>query len=106
MRITLIENGEEKTYTSGFISARKFRQAVEMQNKMKNGINVEILDDLVEYIVNAFDRQFTMDELYDRLPSNKLISTVIDVIDEVIGQEVKNKVKEQGQQDFLHKTNQ
>lgn len=107
MRITLInKDGVEKTYSTGFISARKFRQAVEMQNKMKDGITVERLDDLVEYIVNAFDRQFTIDELYDGLPSNKLIPSVFDVIDEVIGEEVKNKVQQQDQKDFLQKTNQ
>ena len=94
--------GKEKTFTTGFISTRKFREALKMHKKLQDGIDEKGLDELVEFVAGTFNNQFTIDEVYDGLESKKLLPTVLDVIEEVIGDEA----KEMQQQDFLHKKNQ
>ena len=86
MEIILKTNGQNKTYTAGFISARMVRTtiAVSQEINFKN-ISPKELDKLMDYIVGLFGSQFTRDELYDGLASKDLIPTITRCINEVVG---------------------
>lgn len=85
MEITLLINEEEKKFGTGFISARMFRRAISMRKKMSEDMSEEDLDEVVDYVADIFGGKFTRDQLYDGLESDKLIPTIIDCINQVIG---------------------
>ncbi|QOY37042.1 phage tail assembly chaperone G [Anaerobacillus isosaccharinicus] len=88
MQITLrINNDEEKTYTNGFVKARVFRNALKLNKQLKTmtDISVELFDSLVEFVVIAFDSQFTIDEVWDGVEAHKLQAEVMRVFNEVLG---------------------
>ncbi|KMY49571.1 phage tail assembly chaperone G [Peribacillus loiseleuriae] len=102
MQITLLIEGQEKTFSTGFISSRKFRKALEMQEKLQGQATAKTIDEVVCYVVEVFGDKFTFDELYDGLASNKLIPTLHEVINVVIGDEATKLQSD----DFLQKKNQ
>lgn len=92
MKITLFINGEEKTFTVPFVKARMFRRALEITKKYDlNDVDVETLDVLVSYVVELFNNQFTIDDIYDGVPADKLIPTILDCINKVVGTVGTNK---------------
>lgn len=85
-KITLFINGEEKTFTVPFVKARMFRRALEIHKKYDlNNVDVETLDTLVSYVVDLFNSQFTVDDFYDGISADKLVSTILDCINNVVG---------------------
>ncbi|MED1642265.1 hypothetical protein P4U99_03405 [Brevibacillus agri] len=91
MQITLRINGEEKTFTQDFISARMFRRAIEMQKHFKSGSDMDenTLDEMVGFVAEAYGKQFTSDEFYDGIESAKLIPTITQTINTVVGRSAK-----------------
>ncbi|KIV56948.1 hypothetical protein AM501_27295 [Aneurinibacillus migulanus] len=86
MEITLFINEEEKKFGTGFISARMFRRAISLQKKMNSGFkSEEDLDEIVDYVVDMFGGKFTREQLYDGLEAEKLIPTIIDCVNQVVG---------------------
>jgi hypothetical protein len=87
MQITLRINDKEKTYTNGFVKARIFRNALKLNKELKNmpDISVELFDTLVEFVVSAFDNQFTIDEVWDGVEAQKLQNEVMRIFNEVLG---------------------
>ena|SRR5690606_7952687 len=86
MQITLRINGKEKTFTQDFISGRMFRRTLEISKKFQDGqIDVETLDIAVDYVVDLFGGQFSRDEFYDGIEAGKLIPTVVDCVNQVVG---------------------
>ncbi|MFT9848518.1 phage tail assembly chaperone G [Aneurinibacillus sp. REN35] len=86
MEIALFINGEEKRFGTGFISARMFRRAIEMQKKMTGGVTSgEDLDEVVDYVVDMFGGKFTREQLYDGMEAEKFIPTIISCINQVVG---------------------
>lgn len=87
MEITLKIEGKDRTFTTDFISARMVRRTIEIARELNfENITPEELDSLMDYIVVLFGGQFTRDELYDGLPSQDLLPTIIGCINEVVGQ--------------------
>lgn len=90
MQITLRVNGENKTYTTDFISARMFRRAIELQKHFKDGnLDENTLDGMVGFVVEVYGKQFTIDQFYDGIQSDKLISTITQTINAVVGRSTK-----------------
>lgn len=59
-------DGKDKEFKIGFISARMFKKTVELQEKAESkDINMDLLDELVDYIVQVYGNKFTSDEFYD-----------------------------------------
>ncbi|HHU76882.1 MAG TPA: hypothetical protein GXZ24_08345 [Firmicutes bacterium] len=86
MEITLKINGQDKTYTSGSISARMVRTTIAVSQEINfENISPKELDKLMDYIVGLFGGQFSRDELYDGLASKDLIPTITRCINEVVG---------------------
>ena len=87
MEIILKKDKKEKTYTTGFISARMVRRTIEVSQGVDfDNISPEELDKLIDYIVELFGNQFTRDDVYDGLQSKDLIPTITKCINEVVGE--------------------
>jgi hypothetical protein len=85
MEIILKKDKKEKTYTTGFISARMVRRTIEVSQGVDfDNITPEELDKLIDYIVELFNNQFTRDDVYDGLQSKDLIPTITKCINEVV----------------------
>ncbi|TKI53545.1 hypothetical protein FC756_23245 [Lysinibacillus mangiferihumi] len=87
MQITLRVNKEEKTFTNDFIKARVFRNALKMNEKMRNEgneISVETFDEMIGFVVNVFDNQFTVDDVWDGLEAGKLNDEIMRVFNNVL----------------------
>ena len=71
MELKLTLNGKEKSYKSGIINGRMFRRSVEVRKQFLAGellgenFGTDELDEVVEFFVEYFGRQFTVDEFYD-----------------------------------------
>ena len=71
MELKLTLDGKEKTYKSGIINGRMFRRSVEVRKQFLAGellgenFGTDELDEVVEFFVEYFGRQFTVDEFYD-----------------------------------------
>jgi hypothetical protein len=86
MNIKLKINGEERTFVSTFISARSFRQVLEMNKRMDfNNLSPEDMDEIVGLIRNIFNNEFTVDEFYDGLPVQKLVPTMKETFQTING---------------------
>ncbi len=86
MKITLLINEEEKTFGVEFVKARMFRRALEMSTKMDfNNLTAESLDDLIQFVCDLYNKQFTIDELYDGLHASKLMPTLTQAMEYVVG---------------------
>ena len=87
MEIILKKYKKDKTYTTGFISARMVRRTIEVSQGVDfDNISPEELDKLIDYIVELFNNQFTRDDVYDGLQSKDLIPTITKCINEVVGE--------------------
>jgi hypothetical protein len=86
MKLTLVIDGKEKNFTAPFISGRMLRKTLDIA-KTTNFDNVDgsTLDDLADYVCELFKGQFSQDEFYDGIEANKLLSTVIYCVNEVVG---------------------
>ncbi|AHN22699.1 phage tail assembly chaperone G [Lysinibacillus varians] len=87
MQITLRINNEEKTFTNDFIKARIFRNALKMNEEMRkegNEISVVTFDEMMGFIVNVFDNQFTVDELWDGLETGNFQDEIMRVFNSVL----------------------
>lgn len=94
MNITLFKNGEQKTYTQFFVSARYMRKTLELRKDINfNNLTTENVDTVINLVVEVFDNQFTFDEIVDGLAYDELIPTVFDDIFMNILQGRKQEVK-------------
>ncbi len=90
MELALNINGDEKIFVVSFVSMRMLRKTLEIgKNTDFTDIDTGTLDELADYVVELFGKQFTRDELYDGLPSkevfpmlNKCIAGVLGEMDE------------------------
>lgn len=102
MQITLRIDGNNKTFTNDFVKARVFRNALKMNEKMREegqNISVETFDELVSFVVNVFDGQFTIDDFYDGIQAGELQSEIMRVFNDVLnigGLETKQVTTEEG----------
>ncbi|WP_054637183.1 phage tail assembly chaperone G [Thalassobacillus sp. C254] len=75
--ITLSVNGEEKIFTVPFIKARHYRKALEITKAVNlNNVSHTELDELVGFITDVFDNQFSVDEFYDGVSSSDLVGKI------------------------------
>jgi len=86
MQITLKIEGKDKIFTNDFVPGRVFRNALLINKKMSKGaeISAELFDDLVEFCVTAFGKQFTIDEFWDGIDARNLDKEVMRVYNEVL----------------------
>lgn len=85
MEIILMINNEEKIYKAPFVSARKLKDTFKLSNKIQNGIDENTMDDLANYLVEIYGKQFTIDELYDGYPAQDFFAKAMNDLQTVIG---------------------
>lgn len=87
----------EKTFMTDFISARCYRQALELDKRLDfNNLSPEETDELVGFVRNVFNKEFTIDEFWDGIPANKLLETIQGAFDAVSGRESKSAQVSEG----------
>lgn len=85
MKIVLKKNGEDKSFSQFFVSAKFMRKALELRNEMNlNNLSNDDLDTVVDFVVEVFDKQFTADEVYEGIAYDKLLDTVFENVFMVI----------------------
>lgn len=86
MNLTLFLDDKEKNYTVSFIKARMFRKAIGFTKTMDfQNLGEKEVDELVGFVCDLFNNQFTLDEFYDGLPVDKLMSTIVEAMHSVTG---------------------
>ena len=70
MKIKIMQDGKQKEFTSGEVSGSAFRKFLVARDIIieadKTGeFTVEMFDKMVDFIVTAFDKKFSADELLD-----------------------------------------
>lgn len=85
MQITLKIGGKDSTFSMGFIPGIVFRNAMEITQKIDfKNLKVEDVDALVDFAVDAFNKQFTRDEFYYGVDARGMITLLIDVVDAIV----------------------
>lgn len=84
LSITLQIDGKEKIFTTSFISAKKLRKTLVISTKVGKSLTPEDLDELVEYEVDLYGNQFTVDEFYDGIEANLILRKALEDINNVI----------------------
>ncbi|KXZ15298.1 hypothetical protein AXI59_02020 [Bacillus nakamurai] len=92
LRIELLnEKGEKVVYEQDFVSGRKVREALALQDEMDKNENLseaERLDKMVTFVASVFsDKKVTMDSIYDGTDSRKLMRTIVGIMDIIMGNE-------------------
>lgn len=78
-------DGKDKEFKIGFISARMFKRTVELQEKAKGkDVDLDLLDELVDYIVQVYGNKFTADEFYDGVDVSEIFPIYADTAKKVI----------------------
>jgi hypothetical protein len=97
MNITLLKDGEKKTYSQFFVSARYMRKALEMKTEMNlNNLSVEDIDTVINFVVEVFGKQFTYDDVYDGLSYDELVDTIFSDVFMNVMQGRKQELSEEG----------
>ncbi|MGC3792048.1 phage tail assembly chaperone G [Priestia aryabhattai] len=88
----VLENGEkkvvekEKVFFAPFVRGRLLREAITLTKKSDfNNLDEAALDELINYVVKVYGKQFTLDEFYDGIASEIMIQTIADTIQSVVG---------------------
>lgn len=86
IKIKLMMNDEEKTFTVPFATTRAFRTFLDLQARgVLNFQTGEDMDEVVGFICDVFKNQFTIDEFYDGLSTIDFIPTIEKVIQSISG---------------------
>lgn len=92
LRIELRDKDKKKVvYEQGFISGRRVRSALEMQDEFERNLKltqVQTLDKMLEFVADTFDdSNVTVDALLDGIESKNLMDELSRVIDELLGRD-------------------
>lgn len=85
------EKRQKVVHEQDFVSGRKVREVLELMDQFAGGevkTEVEALDKKVEFVSSLF-KEVTTDDIYDGLEGPKLLKTLDEVIDQVLGREKK-----------------
>lgn len=87
LKIKLMQaNGEEKTFTQEFVSAKSFRKVIEFGVEAESGklSELEQLDKMVSLVASLFkDEAVNFDSIYEGLSTENFIDELQAVIEEV-----------------------
>ena len=96
LNITLVKDGEKKTYSQFFVSARFMRKALELRKELNlDNLSLEDVDTVINFVIDVFGKQFTLDEVYDGIEYDNLIETIFNDVFMTILQGRKQKVAEE-----------
>lgn len=84
MQIKLYMDGEKKTFSVPFIKARMLRNAIVLNEQMSDSkdTSTEDIDAMAEFVVELFNNQFSIDELWDGLSTEEFIPELMRCMEE------------------------
>lgn len=81
LNITLVKDGEKKTYSQFFVPAKHMRKTLELRKDINfNNLTEENVDTVANFVVEVFEKQFTYDDLLNGLSYDDLIPTIFEDI--------------------------
>ena len=84
--IQLDIKGEPKIFVAPAPKARMIRNAIALTDNIdETKLNTADLDNLVNFAVEVFDKKFTVDDVYDGVNADKLMPTIMSVINGLVG---------------------
>lgn len=83
---------KEKTYSVPFVKGRLFRKALKMNKVFNQGAEItdSVMDDLVDFVCEVFNNQFTPDDVWDGLPVDGILPNLQGIFFEVIDRGTKS----------------
>jgi hypothetical protein len=85
MQFKLLIDEKEKTFYAPFIKGRILRRALQINNTLNGGdLGVEALDELVSFVCEVFNNQFTPDDVWDGMELEGMFSKLQEVFIEVV----------------------
>ncbi len=84
LSIELIINGEKKVFTTSFVSAKKLRRTLVISEKIGKTLTPKDLDEMVEYEVDLYEKQFTADQFYEGIGANAILKKILEDVNSVI----------------------
>ena len=84
MKVVLRIEGQEKEFVQSFVAGRMFRKTLEIQKKLTERLTPELLDEFVQYSVDLFGNQFTLEEFYDGVDARVIVETILGFVNEII----------------------
>lgn len=85
MNIELLINGKKKNFKlPSFIPGRLIRKATSFTKNDLNDISEDILDEMVEYVVNVYGNQFSLDEFYDGIDAREMLNVIGESIQSIV----------------------
>ncbi|SDY69554.1 phage tail assembly chaperone G [Thermoactinomyces sp. DSM 45892] len=99
LKINLYLEGERKTFQTDFISGKKFRRALELDDKRNKYVkqnldsesmdlvdSQELLDELYLFISQVFDNQFTTEQYEEGTDARRIINQSWAIVHSIISQ--------------------
>jgi hypothetical protein len=96
IQVTLMIDGKEKVFTRHFVKARIHRKALEMEKEFieKEATILEALDARIALLCEAFDNEFTADQVEEGLNAIGIQDTWYDVINVgILGQPTREELE-------------
>jgi hypothetical protein len=85
MKIALKLDGVVREFTIGYVTMLTVRRAMDIQEKVDfEHITPAQLDQIVDLVVDAFDRQFTREEFYRGIPAKGFVRRLIGILGDVV----------------------
>lgn len=79
-------SGKEKTFVAPAPKARMIRNAIEITEHLdEKKLTTADLDGMADFVVEVFGKKFTVDDLYDGIEADKFASTLLNVINGLMG---------------------
>lgn len=85
LKIDLVIDGESKTFLAPFISARILKNTIKQFGDSDAKTDEGTIDDMVNYIVDIFGKQFTYDQFLDGTSGDTLVPKFTECIQAVTG---------------------
>lgn len=86
MEIKLLLGDEEKTFTAGRPKGRAIRDAISLANKINpENITGEVFDELIDFTVDVYGKQFTRDDVYDGLYADEMLQELTKTVSAIAG---------------------
>lgn len=85
LKIDLAINNENRTFIAPFISARMLKNTIKKFGSSTVNTDEGTIDDMANYIVDIFGKQFNYDELLDGISGDQLVPKFTECIQAVTG---------------------
>ena len=96
MRIKLDLNGQIRSYIMSRPKLKIVKELTRLQKQSENNYDETAIDDMEAFIVNAFDNQFTIDELEEGLYSEDFVPLIQEMTETIMGVKLQTEETESG----------